>query len=266
MLRLPRWHANVGPLSFRPDELALAADVDLRASLADAMRNERPVAFAFGASLAVHAALAAMVVLVIGGSGVGRQAPPEAALRATLATPAQKFAAPEPVALPPPTLPVTSAAGAALPKALVPVPIPAPKPPAVKEPGEGRVLVQVAESDVAPTPEMLASLHALHPGAVRIVPEFEAEPAGSYPEAALAERRQFSAEILAVVHEDGSLEVVPGTFEDPIFRDSVRAAVAAAKALPPAVDGKVVTGWTLLRFYFEFVGSDAAGAAPAPVR
>ena len=266
MLRLPRWHANVGPLWFRPDELALAADADLRASLADATRSDRPVAMAFAASAAVHAALAAVVALAIGGSGIGREAPPEATLRATLATPAQKFVAPEPVALPPPTLPVPTAAVAALPKALGPVPIPAPQPPPVKESGEGRVLVQVAESDVPPTSEMLASLHALHPGAVRIVPEFEAEPAGSYPEAALAERRQFSAEILAVVHEDGSLEVVPGTFEDPIFRDSVRAAVAAAKALPPAVDGKVVTGWTLLRFYFEFVGSDAAGAAPAPVR
>lgn len=263
MLRLPRWHANVGPLWFRPDELALAADADLRASLADATRSDRPVAMAFAASAAVHAALAAVVALTIGGSGIGREAPPKATLRATLATPAQKFVAPEPVALPPPTLPVPTAAVAALPKALVPVPIPAPKPPPVKESGEGRVLVQVAESDVLPTPEMLASLHALHPGAVRIVPEFEAELAGSYPEAALAERRQFSAEILAVVHEDGSLEVVPGTFEDPIFRDSVRAAVAAAKALPPAVDGKVVTGWTLLRFYFEFVGSDAAGAAPS---
>jgi len=266
MLRLPRWHANVGPLWFRPDELALAADADRRAPLADATHSERPVAMAFGASVAVHAALAAMVALVIGGSGVGRPAPPETTLRATLATPAQKFVAPEPAALPPPTLPAPAAVVAALPKALVAAPIPAPKPPPVKESGEGRVLVQVAESDVAPAPELLASLQALHPGAVRIVPEFEVEPAGAYPEAALAERRQFSAEILTVVHEDGRLEVVQGTFEDPIFRDSVRAAVDSAKARPPEVDGKVVTGWTLLRFYFEFVGSDAAGAAPAPTR
>jgi hypothetical protein len=263
MLRLPRWHANVGPLWFRPDELVLTADAELRASLADAARNERPVAAAFGASVAVHAALAAMVALAIGGSGLGRQAPPEAALRATLATPAQKFAVPEPVALPQPPLPAPTATVAALPKALVAAPIPVPKPPPVKGSGEGRVIVQIAEADVPPTPEMLASLDALHPGSVRIVPEFEVEPAGTYPEAALAEQRQFSAEILAVVHEDGRLEVVQGTFEDPIFRDSVRAAVAAAKARPPEVDGKVATGWTLLRFYFEFVGSDAAGAAPA---
>jgi len=266
MLRLPRWHANVGPLWFRADELALATDADRRASLADAKHNERPVAMAFGASVAVHAALAAMVALAIGGSGVDRQAPTEAALRATLATPAQKFALPEPVAVPPPPLPAPTAAVAALPKALVPAPIPVPKQPPIKGSGEGRVIVQVAEPDVLPTPEMLASLDALHPGSARIVPEFEVEPAGTYPEAALAEKRQFSAEILAVVHEDGSLEVVPGTFEDPIFRDSVRAAVAAAKALPPQVDGKAVTGWTLLRFYFEFVGSDAAGPAPAPAR
>ena len=263
MLRLPRWHANVGPLWFRPDELALAADADLRASIAEAARNERPVAMAFGASVAVHAALAAMVALVIGGSGVGRPAPPEAALRATLATPAQKFAVPEPVALPPPPLPAAAASVAAAPKALVPAPIPVPKAAPSRESREGRVIVQVVETDAEPTPAMLGALQALYPGSVRIVPEFEVEPAGTYPEAALAERRQFSAEIPAVVHEDGSLEVVQGTFEDPIFRDSVRAAVAAAKARPPEVDGKVVTGWTLLRFYFEFVGSDAAGAAPA---
>lgn len=266
MLRLPRWHANVGPLWFRPDELALAADADFPAPLANATRNERPVAMAFGASVAVHAALAAMVALVIGGSGVGRPALPDATLRATLATPAQKFAVPEPVALAPPPAPAPTATVAALPKALLSAPIPVPKPFPVKGSGEGRVLVQVVESDVPPAPELLGSLGALHPGAVRIVPEFEVEPAGTYPEAALAERRQFSAEILAVVHEDGSLEVVQGTFEDPIFRDSVRAAVAAAKARPPDVDGKVVTGWTLLRFYFEFVGSNAAGTAPAPAR
>lgn len=261
MLRLPRWRANVGPLWFRPDELALAADADSHVSPADAARNERPVATAFGASVAVHVALAAIVALTVGGSGVGRQAPPEAVLRATLATPAQRFAAPEPVALPPP-LPAPTASAAAAPKALVAAPIPVPKPPPVKGSGEGRVIVQLAEADVAPTPQMLASLDALHPGAVRIVPEFEVEPAGTYPEAALADKRQFSAEILAVVKEDGSLEVVQGTFEDPIFGDSVRAAVAAAKALQPQADGKAVTGWTLLRFYFEFVGSDAAGAAP----
>jgi outer membrane biosynthesis protein TonB len=266
MLRLPRWRANVGPLWFRPDEPALVADADLRAPLADATYVDRPVAFAFGASMAVHAALAAMVALLIGGSGIGRPVPPDATLRATLATPAQKFVAPEPVAAPPPPVPPSAATDAVLPKAFVPTPIPAPKPPPVKDSGEGRVFVQVVESDVPLAPELLGSLGALHPGAVRIVPEFEVEPAGTYPEAALAERRQFSAEILTVVHEDGSLEVVQGTFEDPIFRDSVRAAVATAKARPPEADGKVVTGWTLLRFYFEFVGSDAARAAPAPTR
>jgi hypothetical protein len=266
MLRLSRWHANVGPPWFRPDELALVADADLRAPLADATCDDRLVAFAFGASVAVHAALAAMVVLAIGGSGVGRQAPPEAALRATLATPAQKFVAPEPVALLPPPVPPPVVTDAVLPKAFVPAPIPVPKATPSGGSGEGHVIVQIAEPDVPLAPELLGSLGTLHPGAVRIVPEFEVEPAGIYPEAALAERRQFSAEILAVVHEDGSLEVVQGTFEDPIFRDSVRAAVAAAKARPPEVDGKIVTGWTLLRFYFEFVGSAAAGAAPAHVR
>ena len=157
MLRLPRWHANVGPLWFRPDELTLVADADLRAPLADATYGDRPVAFAFGASVAVHAALAAMVALVIGGTGVGRQSPPDATLRATLATPAQKFVAPEPVAAPPPPVPTSAVADAAPPKALVPTPIPAPKPPPVKDSGEGRVFVQVVESDVPLAPELLGS-------------------------------------------------------------------------------------------------------------
>lgn len=242
--------------------LALAADTDLGASPADAPRDERPAALALGASVAVHAGLAAMVALAVGGSGIGPQAPPEAALRATLATPARKFAAPEPVAPPSPPAPRAVASAAPLPKARVPAPVPLPKATPSKQSGAGRAIVQVAESDVPPTPEILASLNALHAGAVRIVPEFEIEPTGAYPEAALAERRQFSAEIVAIVHVDGRLEVVQGTFEDPIFGDSVRAAVAAAKALQPQADGKAVTGWTLLRFYFEFVGSDAAGAAP----
>jgi outer membrane biosynthesis protein TonB len=190
-------------------------------------------------------------------------------VRATLATPAQSFAAPEPIAPPSPPSPPAArsvASAAPSPKARVTAPIPVPKATPSKESAEGRVIVQVAESDVPPTPEMLASLNALHPGAMRIAPEFEVEPIGAYPDAALAERRQFSAEIAVVVHADGRLEVVQGTFEDPIFRDSVRAAVAAAKARPPEVDGKAVTGWTLLRFYFEFVGSQAAGAVAAPTR
>lgn len=242
--------------------LVLTADAGLRALLADAPRDERPAALAFGASVAVHAALATMVALAIGGSGVGPPVPPEAALRATLATPVHRYAAPEPVARPRVPAPRSVAFAARQPKSLLPAPAPVPIATPSGGSGEGRVIVQVAESYVPPTPEMLTSLDARHPGAVRVVPEFEVEPAGAYPEAALAEKRQFSAEILAVVHDDGRLEVVPGTFEDPLFSDSVRAAVGAAKARPPEVEGQGVTGWTLLRFYFEFVGSDAAGDAP----
>ena len=250
--------------------LALAADADLRASPAETQRDERAAALALGASVAVHAALAALAALAIGGSGNGLQAPPETSLRATLAAPPRIFRAPDPVA--PPSLPaprdVASAAPSPSAKVVAPVPAPVPVPRATPSSGsgEGRVIVQIAEPEAPPTAAMLASLNALHPGAVRIVPEFEVEPAGVYPEAALAERRQFGAEIVAIVHADGSLEVVQGTFEDPIFRDSVRAAVAAARARPPEDGGKVVTGWTLLRFYFEFVGSNAVGIAPATAR
>ena len=253
-------------LGFRPPGPVAGTDADVRAVPDSSARNRRPVAAAFAASALVHALLALVAALVIGGSGIGRQTPPDLTLRARLSTPAQKFVAPEPVALPPPSPPAPTAHVSPLPMALVPAPIPARSPSTIKGSGEGRVLVQVAEADVPPAAGLLASLNALHPGAVRVVPEFEVEPAGSYPDAALAERRQFSAEIAAIVHADGHLEVVQGTFEDPIFKDSVRAAVAAAKARPPEVDGKVVTGWTLLRFYFEFVGSDATATAPAPTR
>jgi hypothetical protein len=247
--------------------LALAADADLRAFPAGGPRDERPAALAFGASVAVHAALAAVAALAVGSSGSGPPTPPEATLRATLAVRAPSFAGPEPVvASPLPSAPRAVASRAPSPRALVTVPAPVPSATPSTRSGEGRVLVQVAESDVPPTPEVLASLGALHPGAVRILPEFEVEPAGAYPEAALADRRQFSAEIAAVVHADGSLEVVQGTFEDPIFRESVRAAVGAAKAHAPEIDGRSVTGWALLRFYFEFVGPGAAGGAPAPAR
>jgi hypothetical protein len=246
--------------------LALAADADLRASPAEIPRDGRAAALALGASVAVHVALAAVAALAIGGSGGGWQAPTETVLRATLAAPPRKFTAPEPVAPPPPPAPRSVASAAPLPRAPVVAPVAVPRVTPSQRSGEGRVIVQIAEPEVPPTGEMLASLNAHHPGAARIVPEFEVEPAGTYPEAALAERRQFGAEIVAIVHADGRLEVVQGTFEDPTFRDSVRAAVAAAKARPPEVDGKAVAGWTLLRFYFEFVGSDAAGAAPVPAR
>jgi len=262
---MPRSHAKVGALWFRPDELALAADVHPRASRPAITRDERPVVAAFAASASLHGVFAVIVALAVGGGGIGRQVPPEAALRATLTTPAQKFAATEPVASPPP-LQAPVATVSLQPKARLPAPIPTPKELPVDGSGEGRLIVHVAETDVVPAPGMLAALEGLHPGAVRIVPEFEVAPAGAYPEAALVEKRQFSTEILVVVHEDGRLEVAQGTFEDPIFGDSVRAALASAKAQPPVVDGKAVTGWTVLRFYYEFVGAGVVGAAHDPTR
>jgi len=262
MLRLPRWRANVGPLWFRPDGLALAPDFDLRATLPVARRGGRPVAAAFAASAAVHGALAVAVVFALGGSGIGQPLAPEAPLRATLAAPPQKFAVPEPA----PAVVEPAHAGPSLsplPKALVRSPLPPTPPPADASRGDGRLMVQAAEPDEAPDAAALAGLLGAHPGAVRVVPDFEIEPASIYPEAALAERRQLTALVLAIVHEDGRVEVAPGTFEDPVFGASARAALASAKARPPEVGGKAVTGWALLRYYYEFVGADATAAAPA---
>jgi hypothetical protein len=261
MLRLPQWRANVWPMSFRPDGPALAPDLDRRATLPAARASGRPVAAAFAASFALHGALALVVVLALGGSGSGRTLVPEATLRATLATPVQKFAAPEPapaVVEPAPAVPSPSPQ----PKALVPAPLPPAAPPADPSRGEGRLIVQVAEPDEVPDPAALAGLLGRHSGAVRVVPDFEVDPASIYPKAALAERRQLTTLVLAIVHDDGRVEVAPGTFEDPLFGASARAALLPARARPPEVDGRAVTGWALLRFYYEYVGA-ASAAAPA---
>jgi len=257
----------VGPPGIGPDELAVTADAGLCPSPAATARNTRPVAAAFAASAIVHAALALLVALAVGGADIGRDAPSPSALRATLSEPPQKFVLPEPA----PKQPAVEEAATALPapsrpKALVPVPTPPPPPSEVKGSGEGRLMVQVAEAEETPYPAALAGLLRAHPGAVRVVPEFEVEPAGVYPEAALAARRQLSASILAIVHEDGRLELAPGTFEDPIFRESARAALTSAKARPPEVDGKAVKGWALLRFYYESVGPGEATASPDSAR
>lgn len=132
--------------------------------------------------------------------------------------------------------------------------------------GLGRVVVQIAEPDETPEPAALAGLRRAHPRAVRVVPEFESEPAGIYPDAALTARRQSIVSVVVVVHADGRVELAPETFDEPLFGASIRNALAAAKARPPEVDAKPATGWALLRFYFEFVGSDPAADAPASSR
>jgi hypothetical protein len=235
---------------------------------AEVEQDRRPIVAACAASAALHALLGVLAALAIGGGGVGRASPAESGLRATLASPAQKFVTPEPArdVLPPPAVPAPTVPATAMPKALVPLPVPAAPAAKVKGSGEGRVILHVAEPDEPPEPAVLGALREAHPGAVRIVPEFDVEPAGVYPEAALSARRQAVVTIVAVVHEDGRLEVAPGTFDDPLFGASIREALASSKARPPLADGKPVTGWALLRFYYEFVGSGAAPAVALPSR
>jgi hypothetical protein len=224
------------------------------------LHDRRPVVAALAASGAVHALLVLVAALAVGGSGSGSAPAATPALRATLATPLQRFVVPDP----PAPAPVPKAAApldqvaSARPPAPVALPLPRVAPAPDLSPGEGRAVVHVAAEDLVPEPAALASLLAAHPEAVRVVPEFEVPPEAGYPAAAIAERRQFAADILAVVGEDGRLALVEGTFEDPIFGESIREALAGARAIPPQVDGKPFTGWTLLRFYYEYVG-----AAPA---
>jgi len=243
----------------------VAADARSDPSRTATQPGERPIAAAFAASAAVHALVAVLAALAIGGGGVARDPAPRSALRATLAAPPQKFVMPEPARTPTIVEPASSHTYASpRPRALVPVPIPPPRPAEVKGTNEGRATVSIAGADEAPDAAALARLLRAHPKARRVEPDFETEPTVRYPQAALAERRQFEATVLTLVHDDGRLEAAPGTFEDPIFRDSVRAALASAKARPPEIDGTAVTGWALLRFYYEFVG--ATDAAPDPAR
>ncbi len=268
VLRWRRRHANVRSPWFRHHEAALTADVESAVPPAGAERGRRAIAAAFATSAAFHALLAALAALAIGGGSSGREVLAPDGLRATLASPAQNFVAPEPArdVVPPPVVNAPTAAASAMPKALVPLLIPKAPAAKVNGSGEGRVILHVAEPDEPPDPAVLGALREAHPGALRIAPEFDVEPAGVYPEAALAARRQAVVAVVAVVREDGRLEVAPGTFDDPLFGVSIREALAGAKAVPPQVDGKPVTGWALLRFYYEFVGSGAAPASAMPSR
>jgi hypothetical protein len=268
VLRRRRRHGNVRPPWFRYLEPALIADVEFAVPPGGVEQDQRPIAAAFAASAALHALVGIIGVLAIGGGGGDRVLPALDGLRATLASPAQKFVAPEPLrdVVPPPAVPAPTAPASAMPKALASLPMPMAPAAKVKGSGEGRVILHVAEPDELPDPAVLGALREAHPGAMRVAPEFDVEPAGVYPEAALAARRQAVVAVVAVVHEDGRVELSPGTFDDPVFGTSIRDALAAAKARPPQVDGRPVTGWALLRFYYEFVGSGAAPAAAEPSR
>jgi len=80
---------------------------------------------------------------------------------------------------------------------------------------------------------------------------FEVEPPSIYPKAATAQRRQANFTVPVVIHEDGRVELIPRTFEDPVFAPAVAASLAQAKAQLP--DG-ATRAWALVTYMFEFVG------------
>lgn len=206
-------------------------------------------------SLAVHAILFALLAIAVGVGG--REAgtpftgePLRARLVAPAAAPVPSRPAPsaEPLARPAIAPSAPARATAALP---VPLPPRAAAPAAADFAGRSAVL----PDDGAPVDAaLLAVVDALHPGAAREAVEFEVLPEPRYPDAARAERRQLFLRVPAIVKDDGSVEVVEGTFDEPLFGPAVRETLAGAKARPsggPASQAR----WTVLTFYFESYAS-----------
>ncbi len=71
----------------------------------------------------------------------------------------------------------------------------------------------------------------------------------------VADKRPRHVTVVAIIHQDGRVELLPGSFEDPLFTPSTKASLARARARPHEVDGRLRIGWTLLSFGFEFVGA-----------
>lgn len=209
------------------------------------------LATALAGSLALHAALVALLAawVGIGGSGPGSpftQEPLQARLLAP-ATPAPSPEAPQPPMAPSALAPSTPAPSTA------PLPVPLrPRRESLQAPtGEGRVAIH--PDDGAAVDESLTNvIAALYPGARREPANFEKFPVGDYPEAARRERRQLVLRVVVVVKEDGAVELAEGTFDDPLFAPAIRAALATAKAKPLVVDGTPRPTWSVLTFHFEF--------------
>lgn len=205
-------------------------------------------------SLAMHVALGLILGRFVVGGAEGRASPfAGEPLRATLTSPAQRFAIPESAGsadaqLAPP------AAGAAE------TGLPAPeKKERTRQPGGsgvyGQVIVNPLGQDEPVDPRMEHVITQIYPGAVRATPEFEKPPVAAYPDAALKDRRQVYIVVLVVVLEDGSVELAQGTYDDPLFGPSIKAALAHAKARPAIVDGEPRPIWTPMSFTFEVVGN-----------
>jgi hypothetical protein len=205
-------------------------------------------------SLAMHGALVGLLALLASTGAAVRSDPfGGTPLTARLTTPAQKFVVPvvEPAPLPESAIAPSSSVGQ--PASL---PVPLDRKAAAKPRGtpQGVVWIEVQDEATPLDPALENVLRNVYPDALRQPPDFEIEPAALYPEKALPRRRQAMLDVLVIVREDGSVEAAPGTLADPVFGDSIRAALAGAKARPAVVDGQPRQTWSLLRFAYEFVG------------
>ena len=219
-------------------------------------RTQRdPLVRALIASLVLHAIAIAALSMVVGIGAAGRGQPfARPPIVATLTTPPQKFALPETPAIPSPSplAPSTQADTTA------PLPVPLkrkPSVPAVKGSPQGLVTINFTPLDQPVDPALAARIALVHPDAVRGTPEFEAQPRGIYPLGAVARRMQIDFLVPVVVLEDGSVEVIPGTFDDPLFGPSIRAGLTHARARPAVnAAGRTVPLWSVLSYAFEFAG------------
>ena len=203
-------------------------------------------------SLAIHVAALGGFALFSGPSRIS-PALTDAAMRATITRTAETLVTPA-VESPPPALSKSSVER--LPKpAFLPVPM-RPQPLAPQPPSsEGRVTIEVQPTAEPIDPSVESVIATLYPGAARGEPEFDILPTNLYPEAALADKRQVQIQAVAIVLDDGRVELAEGTQNDALFTPAVRATLAAAKARPSLdADGKPRTTYVLLMFTFEVVG------------
>ena len=213
-------------------------------------------ATALAGSLAVHAFILALAALAVGVGGREAGSPFSGEpLRARLVVPAP---APEPARPAPPAEPPSRTGFAPSASAPATAPIPVPVPAKAKTPPVAAFEERsaVLPDDGAPVDAaLLAVVDALYPGAARETVEFEVLPEPRYPDAARAEHRQLFLRVAAVVKDDGSVEVVEGTFDEPLFGAAVREALAGARARPASGGAASPTRWTVLTFYFESYAS-----------
>jgi len=209
----------------------------------------RRIGVTLAASVLVHATLLAGAWWLLSG-GAERGAPFTAVpLQATLTAPARAFVIPEVV-----PAPAQGTRDVALPgetPAVIPSPITPPPRPRVTGSPQGRASIAAVDAG-SPAEAWLSKLAAnLYPGAPRVTATFEVEPPSIYPKAAAAQQRQANFTVAVVMHEDGRVELIPRTFEDPVFAPAVAASLAQAKAQLP--EG-TTRAWALVTYMFEFVG------------